>query len=61
MYICEVVFDCVILSGKKGGVDFMKVKHNIARIEFLLSLYKMTKEELLLHINLGLKKPITAK
>ena len=37
----------------------MKVKHNIARIEFLLSLYKMTKEELLLHINKGLKKPIT--
>ena len=37
----------------------MKVKHNIARIEYLLSLYKMTMEELLLHMNMGLKKPIT--
>jgi Zn-dependent peptidase ImmA (M78 family) len=38
----------------------MKVKHNIARIEFMMSLYKMTVDELLLHINMGLKKLITA-
>lgn len=38
----------------------MKVKHNIAKIEYLLSLYKMTMEELLLHMNMGMKKPITA-
>ncbi len=38
----------------------MKVKHNIKRIEYLLSLYKMTTGELLLQINMGLKKQIQA-
>ena len=38
----------------------MKVKHNIKRIEYLLSLYKMTTGELLLQMNLGLKKQIQA-
>lgn len=38
----------------------MKVKHNIKRIEYLLSLYKMTTGELLLQINMGLKKLIQA-
>lgn len=36
----------------------MKVKHNIKRIEYLLSLYKMTTGELLLQMNMGLKKHI---
>lgn len=37
----------------------MKVEQNISRLKYLLTLYKMTVEELLLAISEGLKNPIT--
>lgn len=37
----------------------MKVEQNITRLKYLLSLYKMTVEDLLLAISEGLKNPIT--
>lgn len=37
----------------------MKVEQNIARLKHLLTLYKMTAEDLLLTISEGLKKPLT--
>ena len=36
----------------------MKVEHNIVRLKYLLSLYKMTVDELLVSISEGLKNPI---
>lgn len=39
--------------------DFLKVEQNISRLEYLLTLYKMTVEELLLSVSEGLKKPLT--
>lgn len=36
----------------------MKVEQNIARLKYLLSLYKMTVEDLLLSVSEGLKKPL---
>ncbi len=37
----------------------MKVEQNISRLEYLLTLYKMTVEELLLSVSEGLKKTLT--
>ena len=37
----------------------MTVEHNISRIEYLLKLYRITLDELLMQISEGLKKPIT--
>lgn len=37
----------------------MKIEQNIARLKYLLTLYKMTAEDLLLIISEGLKKPLT--
>jgi hypothetical protein len=37
----------------------LKVEQNIARLKYLLTLYKMTAEDLLLIISEGLKKPLT--
>lgn len=37
----------------------MKVEQNISRLKYLLALYKMTVDELLLSISEGLKKPLT--
>ena len=37
----------------------MKVEQNIARLKYLLTLYKMTVEDLLLTISEGLKNPLT--
>ncbi len=37
----------------------MKVEQNISRLKYLLTLYKMTVEDLLLSISEGLKKPLT--
>lgn len=37
----------------------MKVEQNIARLKYLLTLYKITEDDLLLIINQGLKKPLT--
>lgn len=37
----------------------MKIEQNIARLKYLLALYKMTAEDLLLTISEGLKKPLT--
>lgn len=37
----------------------MKIEQNILRLNYLLSLYKMTVEDLLPLISIGLKKPIT--
>lgn len=36
----------------------MELKQNISRLNYLLSLYKMTADELLMHINEGLKRPV---
>ena len=37
---------------------FLKTEHNINRIQYLLSLYNMTKDDLLSSVNEGLKKKI---
>ena len=37
----------------------MKIEQNISRLEYLLTLYKMTAEDLLLVVNQGLKQPLT--
>jgi len=37
----------------------LKVEQNISRLEYLLTLYKMTVEDLLLFVNEGLIKPLT--
>lgn len=37
----------------------MKVEQNISRLKYLLTLYKMTVEDLLLSVSEGLKKPLT--
>jgi Zn-dependent peptidase ImmA (M78 family) len=37
----------------------LKIEQNIARLKYLLTLYKMTAEDLLLIISEGLKKPLT--
>ena len=37
----------------------MKVEQNIARLKYLLTLYKMTADDLLLTISEGLKNPLT--
>ena len=37
----------------------MKVEQNISRLKYLLTLYKMTAENLLLTVSEGLKKPLT--
>lgn len=37
----------------------MKVEQNISRLKYLLTLYKMTAEDLLLFVSEGLKKPLT--
>ncbi|MEI6821052.1 MAG: ImmA/IrrE family metallo-endopeptidase [Bacteroidota bacterium] len=37
----------------------MKIEQNISRLKFLLSLYKITVDELLSMISVGLKKPLT--
>ncbi len=37
----------------------MKIEQNISRLKYLLTLYKMTVDELLVMISEGLKKPIT--
>ncbi len=39
----------------------MRIEQNISRLKYLLTLYKMTVDELLVIINEGLKKPITQK
>jgi Zn-dependent peptidase ImmA (M78 family) len=39
----------------------MKIEYNKQRVEYLLSLFKMTEEELLSSINEGLKIPITSE
>jgi Zn-dependent peptidase ImmA (M78 family) len=39
--------------------DFLKVEQNISRLKYLLTLYKMTMDELLLLISEGLKNPLT--
>jgi Zn-dependent peptidase ImmA (M78 family) len=37
----------------------LKIEQNISRLEYLLTLYKMTAEDLLLVVNQGLKQPLT--
>ena len=37
----------------------MKIEQNISRLEYLLTLYKMTAEDLLLVVSKGLKQPLT--
>lgn len=37
----------------------MKVEHNISRLNYLLTLYKMTVDDLLVFVSDGLKKPLT--
>lgn len=37
----------------------MTIEHNISRIEYLLKLYRLTLDELLIQISEGLKRPIT--
>jgi hypothetical protein len=37
----------------------LKVEQNISRLKYLLTLYKMTVEDLLLSVSEGLKKPLT--
>jgi hypothetical protein len=39
--------------------DFLKIEQNISRLKYLLTLYKMTVEELLTLISEGLKNPLT--
>ena len=40
-------------------VLFLKVEQNISRLKYLLTLYKMTVEDLLLFASEGLNKPLT--
>lgn len=37
----------------------MKVEQNISRLKYLLALYKMTADDLLLTVSEGLKNPLT--
>ena len=39
--------------------DLLKVEQNISRLKYLLTLYKMTVEDLLLSVSEGLNKPLT--
>lgn len=44
---------------KKSFDEFLKLEHNISRLKYLLTLFKITADELIIIISEGLKNPIT--
>lgn len=51
-------FYCIFVY-KIGGIDFLKIEHNISRIKYLMKLYQLSMDEFLIRISEGLKHPLT--